>query len=83
MNQLNSFKKQINSPEFKSSTKKRKIKRIFLTIFAIGLILIGWISPLLIIIKFLPESISIMCGGTVLIGIGTIIILFIATDKLP
>lgn len=65
-----------------SEYKRQKYKRIVLLVLAFFLILIGWSSPLLMIIDFLPDEISLMCGGVALIGIGSLIILLLSTDSI-
>ena len=65
-----------------SEYKRQKIKRIVLLVLAIFLILIGWSSPLLMIIDFIPDELSLMCGGVALIGVGSLIILLISTGEI-
>lgn len=65
-----------------SEYKRQKNKRRVLLVLAVILIFIGWSSPLLMIIDFLPDEISLMCGGVALIGVGSLIILLISTGEI-
>ena len=65
-----------------SEYKRRKLKRFILMLLASILIFIGWSSPLLMIIDFLPDKVSLMCGGVAFIGIGSLIILLLSTNTI-
>ena len=66
----------------KCKEMNKKLRRGLILTASIILILIGWSFPLLMIIHILPKDLLLMFVGVILIGIGSVTILFLSTDKI-